>query len=88
MDLLGKPFVNPATPAAAGTPAQTVTPLALRAADLPSQAAGSVRNQARPVTSTGARADWRNDRADFGDSEAEIRVSLVAHQPPGRGPSP
>jgi len=52
MDLLGKPFVDPATPAAAGTPAQTVTPLALRAADVPSQAAGSVRNQARSVTST------------------------------------
>ena len=86
-DLLGKPFVDPTTPAAAGPPVQRVTrlPSVRQTCHHRLQGLSATR---LAVTSTGAHADWRNDRADFGDFGAEIRVSLVAHQPPGRGPSP
>jgi len=53
MELLGKPFVDPATSRGSWHASPEGDPLALRAADVPSQAAGSVRNRARSVTSTG-----------------------------------
>jgi len=89
MDLFGNPFVDPATSRGSWHASPDGDPAALRAADVPSQAAGSVRIQARVG----------NRHGTLRRTGALIVLTLAIPRPksgflwwrinhPGRGPSP